>query len=58
VKPSGVVVFHDARLFDGGWTSPNYGPVKLVDRLFRTGKPSEWKIVEEIHSLLVVERQD
>ena len=58
VKPSGVVIFHDARLFDGGWTSPNYGPVKLVDRLFRAGKPSEWKIVEEIHSLLVVERQN
>lgn len=57
VKRGGVVIFHDARLFDGGWTSPNYGPVKLVDRLFRAGKQSDWKIVEEIHSLLVVERQ-
>jgi predicted O-methyltransferase YrrM len=57
VKPGGVVIFHDARLFDGGWTSPNYGPVKLVDRLFRAGNQPDWHIVEEIHSLLVVERR-
>jgi predicted O-methyltransferase YrrM len=57
VRPGGVVVFHDARLFDGGWTSPSYGPVKLVDRLFRTGRQADWQIVEEIHSLLVAERR-
>lgn len=58
VNLGGVVIFHDARLFDGGWTSPNYGPVKLVDRVFRAETPSDWKIAEEIHSLLVVERQN
>lgn len=57
VKPGGVVIFHDACLFDGGWTSPGYGPVKLVNRLFRAAQQSEWQIVEEIHSLLVVERR-
>jgi predicted O-methyltransferase YrrM len=58
VKPGGIVIFHDARLFDGGWTNPNYGPVKLVDRLFRAAKQPGWQIVEEIHSLLVVEHQN
>jgi len=57
VRPGGVAIFHDACLFDGGWTSPEYGPVKLVNRLFRNGSVPEWKIAEEIHSLLVVERR-
>lgn len=52
----GVAIFHDARLFDGGWTKPEYGPVKLVDRLFRNGSNPQWTIVEEIHSLLVLQR--
>jgi hypothetical protein len=57
VKPGGVAIFHDACVFEGGWTSPAYGPVKLVDRLFRQGNSPGWSIVEEIHSLLVVERR-
>jgi hypothetical protein len=56
VAPGGVVLFHDARLFEGGWTSADYGPVKLVDDLFRQQRIPGWRIVEEIHSLLVVER--
>ena len=57
VKPGGIAIFHDARLFEGGWTTPAYGPVKLVDRLFRKGTSPDWSIVEEVHSLLVVERR-
>jgi hypothetical protein len=57
VKPGGVVIFHDARVFEGGWTSPANGPVKLVDRLFRKETSPDWFIVEEVHSLLVVERR-
>jgi predicted O-methyltransferase YrrM len=56
VVPGGVVIFHDACLFDGGWTTPEYGPVKLVNRLFRDGRAKGWEIVEEVHSLLVVRR--
>ena len=56
VVPGGLVAFHDARLFEGGWTSPSYGPVRVVDRLFRDGKNSAWEIVEEIDSLVVVKR--
>ncbi len=56
VAPGGLVIFHDARLFEGGWTSAGYGPVRLVDDLFRNMTISSWTIVEEIHSLVVVER--
>jgi len=56
VIPGGVAIFHDARLFEGGWTSAEYGPVKVVNRLFRNGNTPGWTIAEEIHSLLVVER--
>jgi hypothetical protein len=57
VMPGGAVLFHDACLFEGGWTRPEYGPVKLVDRLFRSGINPEWKIADEVHSTVVVERE-
>lgn len=57
VAPGGVVSLHDARIFKGGWTTPEYGPVRLVDRLFRNQKIPGWEVVEEIHSLVVIERQ-
>jgi hypothetical protein len=56
VRPGGVAVFHDARVFEGGWPSADYGPVKFVDRIFRSGGAPEWTIVEEIHSLFAVRR--
>jgi len=56
VRPGGVAVFHDACLFSGGWTSSEYGPVKLVDRLFRKGSVPGWSVAEEIHSLIVVKK--
>jgi hypothetical protein len=56
VQTGGVAIFHDARLFDCGWTTADYGPVKFVDRVFRSGPGDHWKIVEEIHSLFVVQR--
>ncbi len=56
VLPGGTVIFHDARIFDGGWTTADYGPVKLVDKLFRGEGTSGWFITEEVHSLVVVQR--
>jgi predicted O-methyltransferase YrrM len=52
----GVAVFHDARLFDNGWTSPDYGPVRFVDRFFRNRPSSPWTIAAEVDSLVVVRR--
>ena len=56
VQPGGVAIFHDARLFEGGWTTPDYGPVRLVNRLFRNGSPPKWSVAEETHSLFVLQR--
>ena len=57
VAPGGLVVFHDARLFPGGWVTPEYGPVKVVHTLFRTKSHPDWEIVEEVDSLVAVKRQ-
>ena len=56
VVPGGIVILHDARVFEGGWTSPEYGPVKLVEELFEQKRLPGWRVVEGIHSLVVVER--
>ena len=56
IVPGGLAIFHDARVFEGGWTNSDYGPVKLVDDLFRQKQIPGWKVVEEVHSLVVVER--
>jgi predicted O-methyltransferase YrrM len=56
VVPEGVIAFHDARLFPGGWTTREYGPVRSVDRVFRSKADSGWTIVEETDSLVFVSR--
>jgi len=55
---NGIVAFHDARLFTGGWTSPDYGPVRFVDRALRNNASPPWTIVEEIDSLVFVRRRE
>ncbi len=57
VQPGGVVIFHDARVFEGGWPAADWGSVRLVNQLFRSAHNPEWTITEEVHSLLVVERR-
>ncbi len=56
VTPEGVVLFHDARVFKGGWPTPDYGPVQAINDFFRSGSQREWKILEEVDSLVVVGR--
>ena len=58
VRPGGSVIFHDARVFEGGWTTAEYGPVRLVNRLFRSGGVPGWTIIEEVHSLVIVRRNE
>lgn len=57
VTQNGVVLFHDARIFAGGWTSEEYGPVRFVDKMFRN-RSSDWIILDEVDSLVVVGRKD
>jgi predicted O-methyltransferase YrrM len=56
VIPGGIVIFHDARVFENGWTKESDGRVKVVNELFREGKEVGWEIIEEVHSLVVVRR--
>jgi len=58
VLENGIVAFHDARLFPGGWTSPEYGPVRFVDRCFRNNPLTSWVIIEEVDSLVFVRRRE
>jgi hypothetical protein len=58
VIPGGIVAFHDARIFPGGWTHPEHGPIKAVNALFRTGRLKSWEILREVDSLVVVQRQE
>jgi len=56
VQPGGVALIHDACLFEGGWTTPEYGPVKFANRFLRHGEAVGWRLAEEVDSLIVLER--
>lgn len=56
VTTEGVVAFHDARLFASGWTSADWGPVRFVNECFRENANSGWCVIEEVHSLVLVSR--
>jgi predicted O-methyltransferase YrrM len=58
IMENGIIAFHDARLFQGGWTSPEYGPVRFVDRVFRSENSSPWAIIEEVDSSVFVRRKE
>jgi MMP 1-O-methyltransferase len=58
VVAGGIVLFHDARLFRDGWTTSEYGPVKLVNDLFRRQRAAGWAIVDEVDSIIVVEKSE
>jgi predicted O-methyltransferase YrrM len=57
VVPKGIVAFHDARVFPGGWPRGSDGPVRVVDALFRDKTLDGWEIVDEAHSLVFLERR-
>jgi predicted O-methyltransferase YrrM len=56
IVESGIVAFHDSRIFSDGWTSEDSGPVKVVNELFRNNNNPNWHIVDEIDSLVVIQR--
>jgi len=58
VKRNGYVCFHDARIFEGGWTLQSWGPVKFVNQYFRISKNYNWIIVKEVDSLVVVQKKN
>ncbi len=56
LRSGGRVAFHDARIFKDGWPQEGDGPVKVVNSLFRERRVPDWRIIEEVHSLVIVER--
>jgi hypothetical protein len=56
IAPNGIVAFHDARVFPDGWTGVDDGPVRVIDHLFRHEQIDGWKIVDEVHSLVILEK--
>ena len=54
IGKDGIIAFHDARTFDRGWTTSEWGPVKFVDSVIRTNK--EWEIVEETDSIVLIRK--
>jgi predicted O-methyltransferase YrrM len=56
VAPKGIVAFHDARMFRNGWPTASDGPVKIVNALFREQNTTGWKIVDETHSIVFLEK--
>ncbi|HEY9599667.1 MAG TPA: class I SAM-dependent methyltransferase [Cyanophyceae cyanobacterium] len=56
VTSGGIVAFHDARLFENGWTQPDWGSVRVVNELFRETSSDQWQIVDEVDSLVVVQK--
>jgi len=58
VTDGGVVAFHDARVFPSGWSTPDYGPVRFINRFFRQGSGAvPWSIIDEVDSLVFVSRR-
>lgn len=56
VVRGGCVAMHDARIFPGGWTTSTTGSVRAANELFRVSPNTEWSIVEEVDSLVIVRR--
>ncbi len=57
VTVGGVVIFHDARVFPEGWPTSDWGSVRVVEKLFRNVELCNWRVVQELDSLVVVERR-
>jgi len=56
IVKNGIVAFHDGRIFPNGWTTEETGSVRVVNELFKSGNNPNWRIVNEVDSLVVVQR--
>lgn len=56
VGKEGFVAFHDARLFNGGWTKKDWGPVRVVEEVLAT-EGASWKLLDQCDSVVVLGRR-
>lgn len=54
VRGGGIVAFHDSAVFEGGWTTPEWGPVRMVESILE--EAGEWRLVARVDSLTVLRR--
>lgn len=57
VVRGGVVALHDSRLFDGGWTTLETGPVRLVHEIQAGEHGRSFELVDAVDSLSVFQRR-
>jgi hypothetical protein len=56
VISGGRAAFHDDRIFGAGWPKEVDAPVRVVNQLFRNDPSPDWRVAEEAHPLVIVER--
>lgn len=54
VRGGGVVVFHDARPFPGGWVTADAGSARVVDQVVR--QDPGWNVCDEVDSMVAFRR--
>jgi predicted O-methyltransferase YrrM len=54
LSDSGIIAFHDARVFPGGWVTEEWGPVRLINEMIKPNR--EWTIIEEVDSIVFIQR--
>lgn len=52
LSSNGIIALHDARIFENGWTKPDWGPVRLVEEYIK--EENKWHILDEIDSLVLI----
>jgi predicted O-methyltransferase YrrM len=56
VISGGIAVFHDARIFPNGWTKADWGPVRVVNQIFRENSNPDWRIIDEVDSMVFLQK--
>ncbi len=54
VPVGGAVAFHDSAVFPGGWTTPDWGPVRVVASIL--AQRSDWRLAARVDSMSVLRR--
>lgn len=59
VTETGLVAFHDAHVFSGGWAEPSWGPVRVVAEILegRHAVGGRFEVAETVDSLVVLRRE-
>jgi predicted O-methyltransferase YrrM len=54
VRIGGAVAFHDSAVFPGGWVTPEWGPVRVVESIL--ADRDDWQLAARVDSTTVLRR--